>query len=39
MNLDRAAESNEFSEKAQKKFDKDERGSEEVIDMYEKGSF
>jgi hypothetical protein len=39
MNSDRAAESNEFSEKAQKKFDKDERGSEEVIDMYEKGSF
>lgn len=39
LDSSRAAESNEFSESSQKKFGGNERGSEEVIDMYSKGAF
>ncbi len=35
----RANESKEFSEEAQKNFGSNERGSEDVMDMYEKGAF
>ena len=39
LDSSRAAESKEFSENSQKKFGGNERGSEDVIDMYEKGAF
>lgn len=39
LDSSRAAESKEFSESSQKKFSGNERGSEDVIDMYEKGAF
>ena len=39
LDSSRAAESKEFSENSQKKFGGNERGSEDVRDMYEKGAF
>jgi hypothetical protein len=39
LDSSRAAESNEFSEKSQKKFGGNERGAEDVMDMYQKGAF
>lgn len=36
---ERANESKEFSKEAQDKFGGDERGSEDLMDMYEKGAF
>ena len=39
LDSSRAAESKEFSENSQKKFGGNERGSEDVMDMYEKGAF
>ena len=39
LDSSRAVESKEFSESSQKKFSGNERGSEDVIDMYEKGAF
>ena len=39
LDSSRAAESNEFSEESQKKFGENERGSEDVMDMYQKGAF
>lgn len=36
---ERANESKDFSKTAQEKFGGDERGSEDLIDMYEKGAF
>lgn len=39
LDSSRAAESKEFSEDSQKKFGGNERGSEDVMDMYEKGAF
>jgi len=35
----RASESSEFSQKSQERFGGNERGSEDVMDMYEKGAF
>ena len=39
LDSSRAVESKEFSESSQKKVSGNERGSEDVIDMYEKGAF
>lgn len=39
LDSSRVAESKEFSENSQKKFGGNERGSEDVMDMYEKGAF
>lgn len=39
INHERAMESNDFSEEAQENFGANERGAEDLIDMYEKGAF
>ena len=39
IDLERSEESNEFSQDAQDAFSKNERGSEDLMDMYEKGAF
>ena len=39
LDSSRAAESTEFSKSSQKKFGGNERGSEDLMDMYEKGAF